>query len=215
MLLFTLKKFLLLTSLIKAETTFQEGTWAAPEQRAEAPKTISMSWGHGGEESMPWPPPGLVAPGLPARLWCFGGSCCFSETISAFCRAEPVVFFQVTPAILTACLAWGLHRQLGVSPGGSLVSLNTTVKNFQHWAGMHLQVRNSLANHVLQSMWGIVIICQWGNAWGLGAWEGREIFDHVEQHWEGVKSQSAADTELYSRFCVGLTRGVGDLGSEA
>lgn len=39
-----------------------------------------------------------------------------------------------------------------------------------------------------------MIIYQWGDAQGLGDCEGRELFDHVEQHWEGVKSRSAADT---------------------
>lgn len=146
--LFTLKKFLLLTSLIKTETAFQGGTWGISEQRAQAPKTISCVLGSwwGRICALATSRPG--GPMATCKAVVFRREQCFSEKISAFCRAEAVVFFQVTPVILTASLAWGLHGQLGASSGGTLVSLSVTLKSFQHWAGMNLPDKPCAPEHV-------------------------------------------------------------------
>lgn len=202
--LFTLKKFLLLTSLTKTETTLQEGIWGTPEQRVEASKTVS--WGCGGEEYMPWPPPGLVAPWLPARQWCFGGSSCFSETTSAFCRAEPVVFFQVAPVILTAPLAWGLHGQSGVSPGGSLVSLSVDSEELSalSWYGFAWQTACSRAR---EALW-----------WFVRGWYKEGWVRNIWSRWTALRGSDPVECSRHltlQQILCGLDKGCGGLGSEA
>lgn len=144
--LFTLKEFLLPTSLTKTEATFQVRTWGTAEQREEAPKTVSCVLGPrwGRIRALGTSRPG--GPMATCKAIVFWKEQLVSKTISAFCRAEQIVFFQVAHVILTASLAWRLHRP--VFPGGFLVSSSMTMRSFQHWAGMNLPDKPRAPEHV-------------------------------------------------------------------